>query len=103
MADNFPRLDAPDLGRLHPGPRGVERTVGVDRPAGVVDDQGLEAGRARVERRKGDAIVGREPAAEDAPDAALAQERRKPGRRPAVRLDEGRVGIDVRRACPCAG
>jgi hypothetical protein len=49
-----------------------ERAVQVDRAARIVDHRGVETGRARIERRPRDAIVGRE-AATVALRAELAQ------------------------------
>ena len=89
-------LDTSNLRGVHFRPCCVEGVIGVDRPAGVLDHEGFEFGRARVERGKGDAIVGRKTAGEHALDAARVEERCKPGGRLAVRLDESGIGIDAR-------
>ena len=55
-------FDTSNLRGVHFRPCCVEGVIGVDRPAGVLDHEGFEFGRARVERGKGDAIVGRKTA-----------------------------------------
>src|SRR5208282_6731283 len=95
-AEDVAGLDAPHLRGAHLRPGAFKRMVRVDRAARVFDYEGLEARGARVERGERDAIVGGEPAGENALHAARLKQRAKSGRRLAVRLDESRIGIDAR-------
>ena len=94
LAEDLTRLDTVDLGGVHTRPGVGRGIVGVDRPAGVLDHEGRKALGAGVERRMGDAKIGRQATGENPSDPAGLQERRETGRRLAVRLDEGRIGID---------
>ena len=84
---------------LHPGlrhvaPGGAERAHGVDAARRILDHEGVEAGLARVERRPGDAEIGREAGDEDALEAALLEVALEPGLGLAVGLLEARVAVD---------
>src|SRR6516165_11023228 len=72
-----------------------DRTVKVDAAAGVLDDDHLEAEAAGVLGRPAHAEIEGEAGEENAGEAALAQVPGEPGRRRAVVLVEGRIGIDL--------
>src|SRR6185295_15959030 len=76
-------------------PRLGERALRIDAPAGVLDDQRLEALAPRIERAPRDAEVGREAGEERAFEAALPEIAAEAGLRLAVRLDERRVAVDL--------
>ena len=61
-----------------------ERPIEIDAARRILDHGGLEARLARIERRPGDAEVGREAGNVDRVDAARLQVRGEPGRRLAV-------------------
>src|SRR5215469_6160423 len=67
------RLDPFNACLGHVRPRLRERTLQIDRAAGILDHVGLEALAPRVERAPGHAEIGREPAEENGADAAPAQ------------------------------
>ena len=72
------------------------RTVQVDSPAGIADDERRQTQPPRVERRVAHAIVIGQPGKKDTSQPALLQITRQAGRRRAVVLKECRIGIDLR-------
>src|SRR2546425_621228 len=88
-------LDALDAGAGHVRPRLAERPAGVDPACGVLDDQGLEAGLARVERRPRHAEIGGEPDEEHAREPALLQVARQARLRLPVGLEKRGVRVHV--------
>src|SRR6266536_1132022 len=89
------RGDALHASLHHVRPGLVERTLGVDAAAGVLDHIGLEAAVARVDRRPGDAEVGGETGDEYLFDAALGEVAAEPGWGLVVGVEEPRIAVHV--------
>src|SRR5207253_7452538 len=83
-----------DTGIDHPLPCRCERTFRIDCAAGVLDDDHVETGFPRIDRRVRDAEVGGETREKDATESALAQITCEAGERHAVRLAERRIAVD---------
>src|SRR5712691_2685530 len=79
----------------HVAPGTCERTLQIDRAAGVLDDAGVEAGGARIERRPGDAEVGGEAAQVELLEAFFLEEAGEAGSRLAVGFEKRRVAVDL--------
>src|SRR3989442_7715196 len=93
-AEQLARYCPRDTSVDHPLPRRRERTSGVDRAARVLDDDHVETGFPRIDRRVSDAKVGGKTREKDATESALAQITCEAGERHAVRLAERRIAVD---------
>ena len=69
--------------------------IEIDRAAGILDHDGLEAGASGILRRPAHAEIGGEAGDHDLGDATLAQIAFQPRPRPAIGLDEAGIAVDA--------
>jgi hypothetical protein len=81
-------------GLAHRAHRLLERAVDVDAATSGRRDRDFETSLAAVDRRKGDAEIGGEPAQGEAAKPGFLEIAGEPGRRLAVVLAECRIGVD---------
>src|SRR5262245_5180663 len=89
------RLNALDAGLLHILPGRGKGALRVDASAGILDDRGGEAERARIHRRPGDAKVRGKTRDVDRLDAACVEVAVEAGLRAAVGFHERRIAVDA--------